>query len=451
ETSANPDWSLVSGALTQLDISPDDILWGVNSADNIYIRNGSGWSQVGGALKHVTVGKAGVWGVNAGRNIYYRNGVTLSNPKGSSWTRIPGSLIQIDSGPSGIVYGVNRHRQIYCRKGISLSRPTGTTWVRVGGALKYVSCGVYGCWGVNSAGQIWFRYGVTPNNCAGKKWVRISGGLIELEFLVTGYSKIVALESTGAIYDYGGDWPIIPGSLKQIDHGLSTAVWGVNRHDAIYRLKNDKLGWQRIAGALTHVSAGEAGIWGVNGYEHIYYRIGVTENNPSGTSWKLIPGKLKQIDSGPSGIVYGVNIHDQIYCRTGIEYGNPFGTGWKQVTSYGRLKYVSCGVLGCWGVNSTDGIWYRSGITKENCVGAKWHDIPGKLKQIEVGAAGDVYGINSAGNVYRRSGISELRPMGSGWQRIQENGSHITTGLNGLYLLINGQIHYSSGCPGRSP
>ena len=76
-----------AGALTQLDISPDDILWGVNSAGNIYIRNG--WSRViGGALKHVTVGKAGVWGVNAGRNIYYRNGVTSSNLKGSSWQGI---------------------------------------------------------------------------------------------------------------------------------------------------------------------------------------------------------------------------------------------------------------------------------------------------------------------------------------------------------------------------
>lgn len=51
------------GKLTQLDISSDDILWGVNSARQIYIRNGNGWTQVGGSLKHVSVGKAGVWGV----------------------------------------------------------------------------------------------------------------------------------------------------------------------------------------------------------------------------------------------------------------------------------------------------------------------------------------------------------------------------------------------------
>lgn len=62
-----------------------------------------------------------------------------------------GTLVQIDSGPSGIVYGVNRFHHIYCRKGITLSKPTGTSWARVPGTLKYVSCGIYGCWGVNIA------------------------------------------------------------------------------------------------------------------------------------------------------------------------------------------------------------------------------------------------------------------------------------------------------------
>ena len=93
-------------------------------------------------------------------------------------------MIQIDSGPCGIVYGVNRHHQIFCRTGISLRQPKGTGWVRVPGALKYVSCGVYGCWGVNRANQIWFRYGVNPNRCAGQRWQYISGSLSQLEVTV---------------------------------------------------------------------------------------------------------------------------------------------------------------------------------------------------------------------------------------------------------------------------
>ena len=489
---ANPNWSVVSGRLVQVDVSSDDIVWGVNSTDSIYIRNGDGWSQVGGALKHVTVGEAGVWGVNGNEDIYFRDGVTLSNPKGSSWRKIAGKLIQVDSGPFGIVCGVNRHHYIYCRKGISLNTPQGTDWVRVPGALKYVSCGIYGCWGVNNANQIWFLDGVPPQNGAGSKsWVKIPGALVQLEVdrvgkvyginhenevyvregvssqrptgadwrripsdplvhISAGYSIVMALDTNGVIYEFGGEWPVIPGSLQQIDHGLSAGVWGVNKDDNIYRLKQDTA-WQQISGKLKHVSVGEAGVWGVNRNDDIFYRDSVTESNPAGKSWRQISGKLKQIDSGPAGIVYGVNVNDQIYCRTGIENGKPFGTGWKQVTSYGRLKYVSCGVLGCWGVNSADAIWYRSGITRQNCAGTKWHKIGGGLKQIEVGNAGDVYGINSARQVFRRTGISELRPMGSNWQKILGYGSHITTGLNGQYLLVDGQIHYSSGCPRRFP
>ena len=210
-------------------------------------------------------------------------------------------------------------------------------------------------------------------------------------------------------------------------------------------MRNDKSGLELIPGLLKHVTAGEAGIWGVNKYNHIYYRVGVTKTNPSGDSWQQITGALKQIDSGPRGIVYGVNIYDQIFCRTGITSSTPFGTGWRQVTSYGRLKYVSCGVLGCWGVNSGNAIWYRSGVTKTNCVGIGWHHVSGSLKQIEVGSAGDVYGISPTGQVYRRTGITASRPMGSGWQKVKGYGSHITTGLNGQYLLVNGQIQHATG------
>lgn len=241
------------------------------------------------------------------------------------------------------------------------------------------------------------------------------------------------------------EWSVIPGSLEQIDHGLTEGVWGVNRHDYIYRLKSNSLGWQKIPGSLKHVSVGKAGVWGVNSNDDIYYRVGVTESNPSGSSWLHISGKLKQIDSGPSGIVYGVSADDKIWCRKGIDTLKPSGTGWTQVTSYGRLKYVSCGALGCWGVNSADQIWYRSGVTKQNCFGSAWYHIPGSLKQIEAGSAGDVYGINSAGNVYRRTGITELNPTGSDWEKTLQYGSFITTGLNGQYLLINGQIFHSAG------
>ena len=94
-------------------------------------------------------------------------------------------------------------------------------------------------------------------------------------------------------------------------------------------------------------------------------------------------GLLKQIDSGPEGIVYGVNSNDDIFCRTGISHAQPRGVSWRHVP--GKLKYISCSDLGCWGVNSGDYIWFRSGVTAEKCEGTAWQSIDGRLKQIEVG------------------------------------------------------------------
>ena len=80
--------------------------------------------------------------------------------------------------------------------------------------------------------------------------------------------------------------------------------------------------------------------------------------------------------------MYGVNTNDKIYCRRGITSQKPYGNDWREVE--GRLKYISCGALGCWGVNSADYIYFRVGVTPQNCEGQSWALISGKLKQIEV-------------------------------------------------------------------
>ena len=89
---------------------------------------------------------------------------------------------------------------------------------------------------------------------------------------------------------------------------------------------------------------------------------------------------FQQIDSGPFGIVYGVNKSHDIFCREGSACAP--GGSWKKVP--GSLKYVSCGIYGCWGANFKDQIWVRLGVTAEKCEGKKWVLVPGALKQVEV-------------------------------------------------------------------
>jgi alpha-tubulin suppressor-like RCC1 family protein len=61
---------------------------------------------------------------------------------------------------NGKVYGINHGKRLYVREGVSSSRPSGTTW-------RYI-----------------------PSR--------------SLMHISAGYSKTVALDTSGAIYDYGG-------------------------------------------------------------------------------------------------------------------------------------------------------------------------------------------------------------------------------------------------------
>ena len=102
------------------------------------------------------------------------------------------------------------------------------------------------------------------------------------------------------------------------------------------------------------------GIWGVDTNNDVFRRVG-------GGNWKRIPGrKLKQVDSGPQGIVLGVTKSNQVYCLSGNK--------WKIMNR--RLKYISCGAslgsTGCWGISPGDRVYYREGVTRKNCAGTSW-------------------------------------------------------------------------------
>ena len=73
---------------------------------------GTGGQKVAGKLQHVSVSPQGhVWGVNSANNIYIRTGITTSNKGGSSWKEVPGSLKQISAGGWG-VWGVNARNEV---------------------------------------------------------------------------------------------------------------------------------------------------------------------------------------------------------------------------------------------------------------------------------------------------------------------------------------------------
>ncbi|KAK1155404.1 fish-egg lectin-like, partial [Acipenser oxyrinchus oxyrinchus] len=176
--------------LKQIDVSNGQV-FGVNSEDSIFTRYGNNWVQLPGALKHVTVGPAGVWGVNKNNLIY-----KLVGEAGNKFK-------QIDAGGNQFVAGVNMQDNIYC-----LNRdPTVTTlggaasipWNLLTGALKYYSCGPYSCWGVNAADQIFVMKGVTPDSCMGSNtWQQVPGALSMIEVSTDG--RVYGVNSAGNVY-----------------------------------------------------------------------------------------------------------------------------------------------------------------------------------------------------------------------------------------------------------
>lgn len=141
---------------------------------------------------------------------------------------------------------------------------------------------------------------------------------------------------------------------------------------------------------------------------------------------------MKQIDSGPFGIVCGVNRGNAIYCRGGITSRRRAGRNWIRVS--GALVYISCGLYGHWGVNKARNIYFRYGVKPNRPQGTRWKRVPGKLNQIEAGPDGAVYGVNDNGDVYTRLGISKRNPIGGKWRRVGRNRlASISVGLGVLY------------------
>ena len=105
-------WVQVSGRLKQID-GGHAYVYGVNSADNIYVRpvDGSGsWRQVPGRLKHITAsGKHEVFGINVHGYIY-----RCKKPCIGEWEKVEGNLKQCDATFNSIV-GVSTTNVIYRR------------------------------------------------------------------------------------------------------------------------------------------------------------------------------------------------------------------------------------------------------------------------------------------------------------------------------------------------
>ena len=185
--------------------------------------------------------------------------------------------------------------------------------------------------------------------------------------------------------------------------------------------------WQQLPGLLKRVSKGDSGIWGVNTHGQIY--------KWGSGSWTEVAGRLAQISSGSS--IWGVNSNDDIYTRRSWE------SRWTQVS--GKLMNVAVSNKGrVWGVNRQGKIYRRTG--------SSWQEISGGAKQVSVGESG-VWIVNGNHDIYYRSGtFGDVDTAGSGWETVSgklqwiSSGSNIVVGANKY-----GEIYYRRGVSSTNP
>ncbi|XP_061088941.1 fish-egg lectin-like [Conger conger] len=226
----------------------------------------------------------------------------------------------------------------------------------------------------------------------------------------------------------------IKGHLKQIDAGIGLVV-GVNSENKIYILLGDT--WAKVPGTLKHVSVGSSGIWGIEPDNTIHKFVG-------GTSWIKVPGSLEQVDAGGDEFVAGVNKEHQPYCLNRDPAMNFRSTSsetpWVKVA--GVLSYYSCGPIACWGTSDDQRIWLREWTSPIQCEGTvgdreEWVLVPGELSMVEVGTDGSVYGVNKEGVVFYRDGITEFQQAGTQWVKLTEAGKakHVSYDLGFLWVI----------------
>ncbi|KAH0631329.1 hypothetical protein JD844_005617 [Phrynosoma platyrhinos] len=221
-----------------------------------------------------------------------------------------------------------------------------------------------------------------------------------------------------------------PGHLKQIDAGNGIVV-GLEPTGNVFMLNGED--WLYLAGGMKHVSAGISGIWMV-GNDNIIYRL-------MGGNLEKVSESFQQIDAGGDLFVAGVKSNYQPVCLSSAEFltmkpSSLPGLTWTNMDW--EMKFLTCGLKGCWGVNRVDAVYFRVGIQPHRCQGNRWDYVPGTFSMVKVGSDGSVYAVKKGGEVYHRVGITDSKAAGTKWMKVNNITAHakdLAYDLNVLWLI----------------
>jgi hypothetical protein len=206
-----------------------------------------GWAKMDGGLSNITISDDGViFGVNSGDNIYRRD--SISTP----WRQLPGGLVQIAAARSNQVTGANRGTNIYRGDGNGgwAHIPGGAHWT---GATHQGDTWVIGTNDLGGGGYgFWRKDGSNAPN-----WSSVPGAAVMIS---VGDNNIWCVNRQGNPYKYIGGTAIwqsmpLPEGQKMKNVAVSVngkRVVGVSTSNVIYAWNTDK--WIKVTGSLVQVA-----------------------------------------------------------------------------------------------------------------------------------------------------------------------------------------------------
>lgn len=147
----------------------------------------------------------------------------------------------------------------------------------------------------------------------------------------------------------------------------------------------------------------------------VFFRQGVSANNPEGTGWLHIPtpetSEASQISIGPTGLVWAITWQGKALVRTGVTRLCPQGESWSSVEAPGGgtagLYHVAVGENSVWALSRDHRVWVRNGVRGSGsgdnetlAKGSKWTEMVGNMHMISMGPKDQIVGITGSESTF---------------------------------------------------
>jgi len=312
----------------------------------------------------------------------------------------------------------------YVLKQISVSGDGSIIWAIAHHEYLLRREGLYGSWEV------------IPNDA--KNWQSVS--------ISADGNHVAGLDEADNVWnrEYPAPWVRRTGELLHVAlTGDGQFGWGVDRDHYVYYRDGFEGKWVRVTGRLKFISVSADGnhVWGVNHKDIIFYRKGKHDYWKDMHMQDNMHGRAKQITvSGDGEHIYSVDRNDDIWHLPGYP-GYMREDGWVAKNIKAGLKEVAVGAYGqVYGTDNDGQMWYN-----EDPHGP-WVKVDSPVTSVSVVGTDILWGVDAGRNIYYRGGVNEEFKLTRGGMKFiaaSADGNHIW-GINRAKI-----VYYKPGYKGE--